>query len=158
MVQALLRLHLTHPVIHLSGRRAKETWVLVLVDTCHQAAQSVPAAGMLRTSLADAVLSLATSLIPDKLMRKASQVIIKMMGLSPPDAFLEQKQDIKKPKTRRCLQIHGIKVRCPENVPNSYQTFLMHHELKYQSMKLKLTRSKNIMLTIYESESDASES
>ena len=129
------------------------TWVLV--DTCHQAAQSVPAASMLRTSLTDAVVCLATSLIPDKLIRKASQVIIKMMGLSPPEAFLEHKQEIKKPKKRRSLQIHGIKVRCPGNVQNSFKTFLMHHKLKYQSMKLKLTRTENIMLTIYESESES---
>lgn len=134
---------------------------------------------MLGLSLTDTMLNLASSitsaLIPrsDEILREASIVIIKMIGLTPPpsQAMIEcsQKNHVqsqneslqKKPKVRKCLKIHRN-----NNVANvrggttfffntvSYTKFLQYHRSKWMSIKSNFisTTNRRLMHTIHEEE------
>ena len=124
----------------------------------------------------DTMFSLASSitsaLIPrsDEILREASIVIIKMIGLTPPpsQAMVEcsqkhvQLQNLsiqKKPKIRKCLKIHRN-----NNATNvrggttfffntvSYSKFLQYHRSKWMSIKSNFisTTNRRLMHTIHE--------
>ena len=116
-------------------------------------------------SLTDMFFNLATSLtaalLPnsDKLLRKASMVLIKMVGIDLPQQETQHhksqfSQDChnvrRKLKIRRTLQFHRINlensVRLSKNSlfqSKSYQNFLQHHKLKYQSCKSRFSSRRN---------------
>lgn len=124
----------------------------------------------------DTMFSLASSitsaLIPrsDEILREASIVIIKMIGLTPPPshAMVECSQKHvqnpsiqKKPKIRKCLKIHRN-----NNATNvrggttfffntvSYSKFLQYHRSKWMSIKSNFisTTNRRLMHTIHEEE------
>ena len=125
-------------------------------------------------SLTDMFFNLATSLtaalLPnsDKLLRKASVVLIKMVGIDLPQQEAQHKSQFtqdchnvrRKLKIRRTLQFHRINlensVRLSKNSffqSKSYQNFLQHHKLKYQSCKTRFSsRRKQSMGTIHEND------
>ena len=127
---------------------------------------------MLTVSLTEVVFNLATTLtaaiIPnsDKILRKASVVLIKMVGLVPDQSSIDNHcqnfEHLRKaPKVRRRLQIHRQKIE--ESVRStgrnffaskSYQNFLQYHQNKYRWHKSKFSSLKNKkqMLTIHETE------
>ena len=133
---------------------------------------------MLNLSLTDTMFSLASSItsaiIPrsDKILREASIVIIKMIGLTPPpsQAIVECSQNHvknknsslqKKPKIRKCLKIH--RNNCATDVRGgttflfntvSYTKFLQYHRSKWMSIKSNFisTTNRRLMHTIHEEE------
>ena len=133
---------------------------------------------MLNISLTDTMFSLASSItsaiIPrsDKILREASIVIIKMIGLTPPpsQAMVECSQNHvqnkttslqKKPKIRKCLKIHrnnhATDVRGGTSFffnTISYTKFLQYHRLKWLSIKSNFisTTNRRLMHTIHEEE------
>ena len=133
---------------------------------------------MLNISLTDTMFSLASSItsaiIPrsDKILREASIVIIKMIGLTPPpsQAIVECSQNHvknknltlqKKPKIRKCLKIHrnnrATDVRGGTTFlfnTVSYTKFLQYHRSKWMSIKSNFisTTNRRLMHTIHEEE------
>ena len=133
---------------------------------------------MLNISLTDTMFSLASSItsaiIPrsDKILREASIVIIKMIGLTPPpsQAMVECSQNHvqnkttslqKKPKIRKGLKIHrndhATDVRGGTSFlfnTISYTKFLQYHRLKWLSIKSNFisTTNRRLMHTIHEEE------
>lgn len=135
---------------------------------------------MLDISITEVVFNLASTLtaalLPtnsDKFLRKASTVLIKMVGIHPPQEsqinFHHSSESNtfprRKPKIRRTLQIHRINVDNNNNEvrstsskvfeTKSFQNFLHYHKLKYLSYKRRFNNSlknKRIMFTIQEAE------
>ena len=133
---------------------------------------------MLNISLTDTMFSLASSItsaiIPrsDKILREASIVIIKMIGLTPPpsQAMVECSQNHvqnkttslqKKPKIRKCLKIHRNNLATDVRGGTSfffntisYTKFLQYHRLKWLSIKSNFisTTNRRLMHTIHEEE------
>lgn len=130
---------------------------------------------MLNMSLSEVVFNLASKLtaafLPksDKIFRKASVVLIKLVGIEPlpQESHVhiynphESKTIKRKPRIRKTLQIHKMnaenKVRSTCSLwfeSTSYQNFLQYHKLKYLAYKTKFNLLKNDrkMGTIQESE------
>ena len=133
---------------------------------------------MLNMSLTDTMFSLASSItsaiLPrsDKILREASIVIIKMIGLTPPPSqamidcsrnHIQNKTTSlqKKPKIRKCLKIH--RNNHPTDVRGgttlffntvSYSKFLQYHRSKWMSIKSNFisTTNRRLMHTIQEEE------
>ena len=126
---------------------------------------------MLDISITEVVYNIASqlsaALLPnsDKFLRKASTVLIKMVGIHPPQvshsnynhSCQSSSQPPRKPKIRKTLQIHRInidnKVRSTGSQffeTKSFQNFLHYHKLKYLSHKTRFSNSlknKKIMFT-----------
>ena len=111
------------------------------------------------TSLTDMFLNLATSItatiLPssDRFLRQASSVLIQMVGINVPQqsSINCHKKDSMKRGPR--IRINRINM-ATSNFFNSrsYQNFLQHHKLKYQSTKTRFSskRKHQSMFTIHE--------
>ena len=131
---------------------------------------------MLDISITEVVYNIASqlsaALLPnsDKFLRKASTVLIKMVGIQPPQGSCINYHNScesssipsRKPRIRKTLQIHRINVDSKARSSGSqffetksFQNFLHYHKLKYLSHKTRFNNSlknKKIMFTIQEAE------
>ena len=116
-------------------------------------------------SILEAFIHLATSFLPnsDTILRKASVLLIKMIGATPrlehPEKCLRKcKSKEKIVEARRFLKLQRLtvenKITRTRLSSRSYMTFLLYHKQKHLSYKAKYWNRpvKSVLLTIEESD------